>query len=118
MIAKDFFRAGHWPTLFAAFFYFDMSFMVWILLGPLAVQISSDLKLDAAQKGFMVALPVLLGAILRVVNGILVEMIGPKRTGTLSQCIVICGLALFWVLSPQNYGALLALGLVLGFAGA
>ncbi|RFB79965.1 nitrate/nitrite transporter [Methylovirgula sp. 4M-Z18] len=118
MISRDFFKAGHWPTLFASFFYFDMSFMVWILLGPLAVQISGDLKLDAAQKGFMVALPVLLGAFLRVVNGVLVEAMGPKRTGILSQCIVIGGLLVFWLLSPQNYGALLALGLVLGFAGA
>ena len=46
MNSRDFLKAGHWPTLLAAFFYFDMSFMVWILLGPLAVQIAGDLKLD------------------------------------------------------------------------
>ena len=37
MIDRAFLKAGHAPTLFAAFFYFDMSFMVWVLLGPLGV---------------------------------------------------------------------------------
>jgi NNP family nitrate/nitrite transporter-like MFS transporter len=66
-------KAGHFPTLLAAFFYFDMSFMVWVLLGALAVQMSAEIGLNAAQKGFMVALPVLAGALLRVVFGILVD---------------------------------------------
>ena len=30
---RDFRRAGHTPTLFSAFLYFDVSFMVWILPG-------------------------------------------------------------------------------------
>ena len=70
MINRYFLKAGHLPTLLAAFFYFDMSFMVWVMLGPLAVQMSADLNLSAAQKGFMVAVPVLAGALLRVVNGV------------------------------------------------
>ena len=40
---KGFWKAGHAPTLFAAFFYFDMGFMVWVMLGPLGVQIAKDL---------------------------------------------------------------------------
>ena len=39
--------------------YFDVSFMVWVLLGPLGVAISKDLHLTPAQKGLMVAVPVL-----------------------------------------------------------
>ncbi len=30
--------------LFAAFLYFDLSFMVWYVLGPMAVQIATDLQ--------------------------------------------------------------------------
>ncbi len=56
---KGFWKAGHPPTLFAAFFYFDLAFMVWVMLGPLGVQIAQDLQLSAAQKGLMVATPVL-----------------------------------------------------------
>jgi MFS transporter, NNP family, nitrate/nitrite transporter len=118
MRSRDFLKSGHWPTLFAAFFYFDMSFMVWIILGPLAVQIAGDLHLDAAQKGLMVALPVLAGALLRVVNGLLVDRLQPKRAGIIGQAIVICGLLVFWLLGVHTYLAVLLLGIVLGLAGA
>jgi NNP family nitrate/nitrite transporter-like MFS transporter len=118
MNTRDFLKSGHWPTLFAAFFYFDMSFMVWTLLGPLGVQIANDLHLDAAHKGLMVALPVLAGALLRVVNGVLVDRLQPKRAGIVGQVVVILGLATFWVFEVANYSEVLALGIVLGVAGA
>src|ERR1700752_3128341 len=73
MQKTSFWKAGHTPTLFASFFYFDLAFMVWVLLGPLAVQISKDLGLSPAQKGFMVAVPLLSGALLRIVMGLLVD---------------------------------------------
>ena len=92
MVSRDFFKAGHPPTLFAAFLYFDMSFMVWVMLGPLAVQIARDLQLDAGQRGLMVAVPVLAGALLRMVNGVAVDRIGPKLTGAIGQAIVLAGL--------------------------
>ena len=78
-------KSGHPPTLFAAFLYFDFSFMVWVLLGPLGVAIAKDLHLSPAQKGLMVAVPLLAGAFLRLVNGVLVDHIGPKRTGLFGQ---------------------------------
>jgi NNP family nitrate/nitrite transporter-like MFS transporter len=118
MISRDFIKAGHWPTLLASFFYFDMSFMVWIILGPLAVQIANDLKLDPAQKGLMVALPVLAGAFLRVVNGFLVDRLRPRFTGIISQVTVIAGLLAFWYVGIHSYAQVLLLGLVLGVAGA
>jgi NNP family nitrate/nitrite transporter-like MFS transporter len=118
MISRDFIKAGHWPTLLASFFYFDMSFMVWIILGPLAVQIANDLKLDPAQKGLMVALPVLAGAFLRVVNGFLVDRLRPRLTGIISQVTVIAGLLAFWYVGIHSYAQVLLLGLVLGVAGA
>ncbi len=34
--AEGFWQVGHRPTLIAAFLYFDLAFMVWVLLGPLA----------------------------------------------------------------------------------
>jgi MFS transporter, NNP family, nitrate/nitrite transporter len=118
MIDKSFFRAGHMPTLLASFFYFDMSFMVWVMLGPLGVQISDDLHLDAAQKGLMVAVPLLAGALLRVVNGVLVDRIGPKSTGLVGQLIVIVGLVSAWYVEINSFGQIIALGVVLGVAGA
>jgi NNP family nitrate/nitrite transporter-like MFS transporter len=118
MLSRDFLKAGHAPTLFAAFLYFDLSFMVWVILGPLGVAIAKDFHLDPAQKGLMVAIPVLAGAVLRLVNGVLVDRIGPKRTGMISQLIVLTGLAMAWSLGVHSYHQVLALGLVLGVAGA
>jgi NNP family nitrate/nitrite transporter-like MFS transporter len=118
MISRDFLKAGHAPTLFAAFLYFDLSFMVWVILGPLGVAIAKDFHLDPAQKGLMVAIPVLAGAVLRLVNGVLVDRIGPKKTGMIGQLIVLTGLVLAWLLGVHDYHQVLALGLVLGVAGA
>ena len=115
---KSFWKSGHSPTLIAAFLYFDVAFMVWVLLGPLAPIISKQLMLDPGQKGLMVAVPTLAGAVLRLVNGLLVDRIGPKRTGTISQIIVIAGLAFAWHFGITSYAGTLALGVVLGFAGA
>ncbi|KRA64987.1 MFS transporter [Caulobacter sp. Root655] len=118
MLSRDFLKAGHAPTLFAAFLYFDLSFMVWVILGPLGVAIAKDFHLDPAQKGLMVAIPVLAGALLRLVNGVLVDRIGPKKTGMINQMIVLTGLVLAWAVGIHNYHQVLALGLVLGVAGA
>ena len=113
-----FWQAGHRPTLIASFLYFDVAFMVWVMLGPLAPIIAKQLHLDPAQKGMMVAIPTLAGAILRIVNGLLVDRIGPKLTGAISQIIVIAGLAFAWRFGISTYQGTLALGVVLGFAGA
>jgi NNP family nitrate/nitrite transporter-like MFS transporter len=118
MTGKDFLKAGHTPTLFSAFLYFDLSFMVWVILGPLGVAISKDLHLSPAQKGFMVAVPLLAGAFLRLVNGMLVDHIGPKKTGIISQIVVIAGLVLAWFLGIHSYNQVLLLAVVLGVAGA
>ena len=63
MLDRSFLKAGHTPTLLSAFFYFDLSFMVWVILGPLGVAISKSFHLDPAQKGLMVATPLLAGAL-------------------------------------------------------
>lgn len=115
---REFWRTGHPPTLIAAFLYFDLSFMVWVMLGPLGVQIARDLSLDAAQKGLMVATPVLAGALLRIVMGVLVDHLKPKRAGVIGQIIVLAGLAWAWLGHVDTFRELLMIGLVLGFAGA
>jgi MFS transporter, NNP family, nitrate/nitrite transporter len=114
----DLAKAGHWPTLFSAFIYFDYSFMVWTILGPLGAQIGTSLHLSAEQKGLMVATPILSGAILRIALGLAVDRIGAKNTGVAAQLTVICALAFAWLAGLANYQAALALGAALGFAGA
>jgi MFS transporter, NNP family, nitrate/nitrite transporter len=118
MQKTSFWKAGHTPTLLAAFFYFDLSFMVWVILGPLGVQISKDLGLTAAQKGLVVATPLLAGALLRIVMGVLVDHLKPKKAGAIGQVIVMAGLVWAWLGNLHSYENLLALGVLLGVAGA
>src|SRR5688572_22762720 len=115
---SSFWKAGHPPTLFAAFLYFDISFMVWVLLGPLGVQISQSLSLSPAEKGLMVATPVLAGALLRVVLGLLVDRMGPKLTGVLAQIVVIAALGAAWLFQLDAFWQVMVLAMFLGVAGA
>lgn len=118
MKLSDLKSSGHWPTLLTAFLYFDFSFMVWTLLGALGPQIAESLKLSAGQKGMMVAIPILGGAILRLVLGVLVDRIGAKTTGIIAQLIVMGALAAGWVWGLKDFNATLIFGFVLGVAGA
>lgn len=115
---SSFWKSGHTPTLLSSFLYFDLSFMVWVLLGPLAVQIATDLQLTPAEKGLMVATPVLAGALLRIVMGVLVDQIKPKMAGLIGQVIVLASLLVAWLHGLQTFQHTLMLGLGLGFAGA
>ena len=115
---KEFWKSGHPPTLFAAFFYFDLAFMVWVMLGPLGVQIAQDLHLTPAQKGLMVATPILSGALLRIVMGVLVDHLKPKLAGSIGQVIVLAALGFAWHFGVHSYEQILLLGGFLGFAGA
>jgi len=117
MHLRDFMRSGHPPTLFSAFLYFDISFMVWVLIGALSVYIARDFDLTASQKGLLVAIPILGGSLFRLPMGLLTDRIGPKKTGIIGQLIVL--LPLFWGWRfADDLSQLTVLGLLLGVAGA
>ena len=85
--SNSFLSAGHVPTLFASFLYFDISFMVWVLLGSLGVQIAKLLALDPTQKGVMVAVPVLSDALLRIPFGLAADHFGARITAIVTKVI-------------------------------
>lgn len=118
MKLSDLKRSGHWPTLLTAFLYFDVSFMVWTILGALGAQIGATLELTPQQKGLMVAVPYLSGAFIRILLGLLVDRIGAKNTGLIAQLIVIAGMTVGWLAGLHNFSQTLMLGVVLGVAGA
>ena len=111
-------KSGHWPTLLTSFLYFDVSFMVWTLLGALGALIAPELGLNAQEKFLMVSTPILSGAILRIVLSLVVDRIGLKTTGIIAQLVVMAGLAIAWQTGISSLGQALALGIVLGLAGA
>jgi NNP family nitrate/nitrite transporter-like MFS transporter len=117
MINSKFMKAGHLPTLIAAFLYFDVSFMVWVLLGPLAPFLSEQLHLTPYQKGLLTAIPLLGGAFFRPVLGILGERFGERKTGLLGLTLTLIPLFLAWRFA-HTVAHFYFLGLLLGIAGA
>jgi NNP family nitrate/nitrite transporter-like MFS transporter len=111
-------KSGHWPTLVTAFLYFDVSFMVWTMLGALGVQIGTSLGLSPQEKGLMVAVPYLSGAFIRILLGLLVDRLGAKNTGILAQLLVISGMTIAWLAGLHSFAQVLVLGALLGVAGA
>ncbi len=117
MSVKGFSRAGHTPSLVASLLHFDVSFMVWVLLGALGAYVAADLDMTSAQKGLMVAVPPLGGCGFRLVLGSVVERIGIKRTGLASMGLTLVPLVWGW-LAGGTYVQVLGIGLLLGVAGA
>lgn len=114
---RAFLAAGHAPTLFAAFLYFTFSCLIWVLNGAMAPFISEDFALTPAQTGLMLSIPIMAGALMRFPLGLLAQYIGRKRA-TLVEMALIAVAMLFGFFMVDSFSDLLAMGVLLGFAGA
>jgi NNP family nitrate/nitrite transporter-like MFS transporter len=96
---------------------FFTCFYVWSIFGPLSPALQHDLQLSEVEVGWLVAIPVLLGSVMRVPMGVLTDRYGARRvfpalmTFTSLPLIAIS----FW---HESFGALVAFGFLLGFAGS
>jgi MFS transporter, NNP family, nitrate/nitrite transporter len=113
----EFKRSGHWPTLLCAFLYFDTSFALWTLIGALGVFVAQNFHLNPAQKGLLVAIPLLGGSCLRIVLGIATDHFGPLKTGIAGMLLTLVPLLWGWIHSA-SLTDMWGIGLLLGFAGA
>jgi MFS transporter, NNP family, nitrate/nitrite transporter len=114
---RTFLKSGHAPTLFAAFFYFDFCFAVWVLNGAMAPFISEAFNLTPAQKGFMISVPILAGALMRFPLGVLAQYIGRKNAAMVEMGLIIVAL-LYGYFFISQYNDVIAMGVLLGIAGA
>ena len=117
MKLADLKKSGHAPSLFASFLYFDVSFMIWVLLGALGVYITKDFGLSPAQKGFIVAVPILSGSFFRLILGVLTDRIGPRKTAIGGMTVTMVPLMWGWLFG-QTLTELYFIGVLLGVAGA
>jgi NNP family nitrate/nitrite transporter-like MFS transporter len=117
MKLSDLKKSGHTPSLAASFLYFDVSFMIWVILGALGVYITKDFGLTPSQKGFIVAVPILSGSFFRLVLGVLTDRIGPRKTAISGMLITIIPLVWGW-LYGQTLTEIYLIGILLGVAGA
>lgn len=110
-------KSGHAPSLLASFLYFDVSFMIWVLLGALGVFITKDFGLSPAEKGMIVAIPILGGSFFRLVLGVLTDRIGPRKTAIGGMLVSMVPLFWGWLFG-ESLAELYLIGILLGVAGA
>jgi len=114
---KAFLKTGHSPTLFASFLYFSFSCCIWVLNGAMAPFISETYQLSPAQKGLMLSIPIIAGALMRFPLGVLAQYIG-RKNATLVEMGLIAVAMLFGFFFVNSFNDLLAMGVLLGIAGA
>ncbi|MBI2848599.1 MAG: NarK/NasA family nitrate transporter [Chloroflexi bacterium] len=115
--SASFWKSGHVGTLVSALLYFDFCFAIWVLNGAMAPYITEHFRLSPSEAGFMMSVPVLAGALLRVPFGIVAQYIGRKNAAQINMGIVVIGLLLSRFLVDSLFGVLI-LGVFLGMAGA
>ena len=114
---KAFLKSGHSPTLFASFLYFSFSCCIWVLNGAMAPFISETYDLSPSQKGLMLSIPIIAGALMRFPLGVLAQYIG-RKNATLVEMGLIAVAMLFGFFFVDSFNDLLAMGVLLGIAGA
>jgi NNP family nitrate/nitrite transporter-like MFS transporter len=117
MKMSDLRRAGHAPSLVAAFTHFEVSFMCWVLIGALGIAISEDLGLAPWAKGLAVGLPLVAGSAFRLIVGPAVDRRGPRPVGVATLAVTIVAVLWGW-LSAHSLPELLLVGVLLGVAGS
>src|SRR6266478_2850960 len=112
MKISDIKSSGHWPTLVASFLYFDVSFMIWTLLGPLGVTVD---RIGAKNTGVIAQLIVIGG----LAYAWLVGLHGYLATLLMGLILGFAG-ASFAVALPQagRWYPPNMQGMVMGLAGA
>lgn len=111
---------GAWPSsqyamLLLATVTYVVCFAAWTLPGALAPLYRQALQLSATQVGWLVATPVLSGALARVPVGVLADRFGARRVLALLVAVpVVPALAMG---GASSYAGLLVAGAALGLAG-
>ena len=114
---RNFLKSGHAPTLGASFFYFMFSCAIWVINGTMAPFISESFQLARARKGLVLSVPIFAGALMRFPLGVLAQYIG-RKNATLVEMGGICLAMLYGYFMVESFNDLLAMGVLLGIAGA
>jgi MFS transporter, NNP family, nitrate/nitrite transporter len=110
-------RSGHWPSLAGAWLHLTVSFMVWLLIGAMSISLARDLQLSDQEVAWLVALPLLGGAGLRMLAGWSADWVGARPTALVILLAELAALLWGW-LGVSGYHEALVFALLLGVAGA
>src|SRR5215813_12989058 len=95
---------------------FAVCFAAWGLISAFAPRFRESFHLSATQTAFLVAVPVLLGSLMRIVTGMLADRFGGRLIFTLLMMTV--AVPAFLVPRVGSYQNLLVVGFFLGIAGS
>jgi NNP family nitrate/nitrite transporter-like MFS transporter len=110
-------RQGAGTQLALATVAFMVCFYAWSLLGPLSPDLQDELGLSDFETSVMVAVPVLLGSLMRIPLGWLTDRLGGRRVFTALMAFTLLPLVAL-AIEHDGLGAIVAFGFLLGFAGA
>ena len=91
-------------------------FMAWSIISPLMPFISQDVDISPGQISVILAIPVILGSVLRVPFGYLTNIVGAKWVFVWSFIVLL--LPIFLLGQAQSPGMLMLSGFFLGIGGA
>ncbi|MEU9864326.1 MFS transporter [Streptomyces sp. NPDC047971] len=95
---------------------FALTFWAWDLIAPLAGDYGDRLNLSSFQQSLLVAIPVLVGSLGRIPAGALTDRYGAKVMFPLVSALTIVPVLLL-IPARNSYGAMLAVGFLLGLGG-
>ncbi len=95
---------------------FTIAFAAWSTIAPLSRQLQTELHLDNAQTGLLIAVPTLLGALMRIPMGVLTDRFGGRTVFT--ALLLFTLLPITFLGFAHSYASYIAGGFFLGVAGA
>jgi len=109
-------QRGSVRALVLATLAFALCFSVWGLIAPLAPLFRETYGLSNTQVGFLLAVPVILGSLLRIPAGIVTDRYGARIVFPWLLLLLVVPIT-FAALS-RSYGTLIGAGFLLGMSGA
>ncbi|MCL4686472.1 MFS transporter [Myxococcota bacterium] len=107
---------GSLRALVLATLAFMLCFSVWGLIAPLTPLFRESYGLSNVQTGFLVAVPVILGSLLRIPAGIAAERWGARIV--FPALLLLLVVPLVFAALSRSYGTLIGAGFLLGASGA
>ena len=96
---------------------FALCFSAWGMVAPMAPKLEDELGLSNTETSVMIAIPVVLGSLLRLPLGVLTDKFGGRLLFT-AMLAYSAGAALLVGFAGDSYATMLGAGLILGTAGA
>ncbi|MFD5791607.1 nitrate/nitrite transporter [Streptomyces sp. NPDC127037] len=95
---------------------FTLTFWAWNLIAPMSADYKDRLDLNSFQQSLLVAVPVLVGSLGRIPAGALTDKYGARLMFPLTSALTILPVLLL-IPAKNSYGAMLAVGFLLGVGG-